>query len=115
MAKATERDRDVNRLETILELIDHVRRRVSSLNQAALESDRDEMDLTAYRLSAIGELSNKLSQSLRARHPDLPWSEMYALRNVVSHDYARVNAVRVWAAAHRLDEIEAMCRAELEQ
>ena len=73
----------------------------------------DEQDLTAYRLSVIGENANKLSDGLKARYPDIPWREMYAFRNIISHDYTAIVPRFIWAAAHELDAIEAMCQTEL--
>lgn len=36
-----------------------------------------------------------------------------AFRNIISHDYAAIVPRFIWAAAHELDAIEAMCRTEL--
>jgi len=106
-------ERDWGRLETIAKLIDDITRRLSGLTLARFAEDGDEQDLTAFRLSAIGEIANKLSERLKARHPDIPWREMYAFRNLISHEYAQIVPRFVWAAAHELDGIKAMCTEEL--
>lgn len=76
-------------------------------------ADRDKQALTSFRLSIIGENANKLSPELKARHPALPWRDMIAFRDIVSHEYHRVAPDRVWEAAEALGDIEAMVDAEL--
>ena len=77
-------------------------------------ADRDEVDLTAYRLSAIGEATHNLSPAVRDRHPDIPWAAMYAMRNIIAHDYGAVVPELVWAVpGEKLDALRAACMAEL--
>jgi uncharacterized protein with HEPN domain len=76
-------------------------------------ADRDEQALTAFRLSIIGENANKLSDTLKARHAMLPWPDMVAFRNIVSHEYHRVDPTLVWEATQALDDIEQMVDGEL--
>jgi len=105
---------DRNRLETILEAIEDIRRRLGGMDYAAFSGDRDELALTAFRLSLIGENANKLSPDIQARHAELPWRDMYAFRNIVAHDYGIVAPRFVWAAIEDLSAIERMCRSELD-
>ena len=109
-------DRDIDRLELILELIDHVERRTDGIARAQFEADKDEVDLTAFRLAAIGEEANKLSHEIKARHPGIEWTEIYAMRNVIVHDYGKIDPVRVWRVlGTSLRTLAEVCRAELDQ
>ncbi len=106
--------RDSIHLEQILELIDHIDRRVDELNFEQFEKDRDEIDLTAYRLAAIGEATRRLSSDLKSRHPKIPWDAIYGMRNIVAHDYGAIIPKRVWDVVQdHLDERAALRRAEL--
>jgi uncharacterized protein with HEPN domain len=104
---------DRNRLNIILEAIGDIQRRLESVTYANFANDRDELALTAFRLSLIGENANKLSTDIQARHPELPWRDMYAFRNIVTHDYGIVAPRFVWAAVEDLKRLEHMCRMEL--
>ena len=42
------------------------------------------------------EASRRLSEELRARHPDIPWREMAAAGNFYRHNYEDVTPRRVW-------------------
>lgn len=105
---------DVAHLEQIVELIGHIDRRLAGLDIDAFRQDRDEVDLTAYRLAAIGEATRKLSDALKERHPQIPWAAIYGMRNIIAHDYGAVIPDRVWnVTAGQLDDLEAVCAAEL--
>lgn len=82
--------RDRAHLEQIVELADLIARRLEGLTSERFGADRDEVDLTAYRLSAFGEATRKLSDQLKSRHPSIPWPAIYAMRNIIGHDYGRL-------------------------
>ena len=44
----------------------------------------------------IGELCGLLSEELRQRHPEIPWRNIYGLRNRIIHDYEGVNFLLIW-------------------
>ena len=50
-------------------------------------------------LSTIGEAAKRVSAELRARHPDVPWAQLTAFRNILVHAYFGLNVERVWNAA----------------
>lgn len=109
-------NRDIDRLELIVELIDHIRRRLTDITEDAFLGSQDEIDLTSFRLLHIGEAAHKLSADIKARHPALPWAAIYLMRNVISHDYPAIIPWRIWdTASSKLDELRAMCRAELDK
>jgi uncharacterized protein with HEPN domain len=48
-------------------------------------------DAVLRNLAVIGEAVRSLSDETRARIPDAPWASIAGLRNVVVHEYFRVN------------------------
>ncbi len=105
---------DHERLALILELIDLIKSRLANASLEGFRLDRDEIDLTAFRLAHVGELTNRLSDGLKLRHPEIPWRPIVAMRNIISHDYQAISPTLVWnASTIALAEFEAMCRAEL--
>jgi uncharacterized protein with HEPN domain len=108
-----ENDRDALYLALVGEAVADIRRRFSDMAFDRFLSDRDEQALASFRLSIIGENANKLSAVLKARHEAIPWGDMVAFRNIVSHEYHRIDPSLVWEALHALDNIEAMVDAEM--
>ena len=47
-------------------------------------------------LTIIGEAAGAIADSLQREVADLPWRSMKDLRNVIVHDYERVNLPRIW-------------------
>jgi len=43
------------------------------------------------QLEILGEACRRVSVQFREAHPALPWREMVGLRNVISHEYDKVN------------------------
>ena len=104
--------RDTLYLALVAEAIADIRRRFADMAMEHFLVDRDEQALAAFRLSIIGENANKLSAELRQRHPNIPWPDMVAFRNIVSHEYHRIDASLVWEALQALDDIAAMVDVE---
>jgi uncharacterized protein with HEPN domain len=44
----------------------------------------------------IGEAATNISDSMRAAHPEIPWSKIVGQRNVLIHDYGDVDDELVW-------------------
>jgi uncharacterized protein with HEPN domain len=106
--------RDFDRLELIQSLIAHLRRRLANLSERAFYADKDEIDLTAFRLSAMGEACYKLSDELKLRNSRIDWIAIYGMRNVIVHDYEGIKPERLWKViTENLDEMEELCRVEL--
>jgi|TARA_R100000501_G_scaffold15113_1_gene27422 uncharacterized protein with HEPN domain len=102
------------RLETILELIELIDARLEDMDADTFAASRDEIDLTAFRLLHIGEESRNLPDELKRRHAHIDWRAMYAMRNLISHNYGAVRPIPVWEAARGdLDTLADVCRREL--
>ena len=53
------------------------------------------------QLSIIGEAATKLPMSLKTKHPEIPWKEVTAMRNIIVHDYSEINLERIWETIER--------------
>lgn len=53
------------------------------------------------RLAVIGEAAQRIDPAVRDRHPDVPWRDLVAFRNLAVHDYFAVEWPLVWAIASR--------------
>ena len=52
---------------------------------------------TVKNLENIGESTRHLPNSLKDRYPDVKWSEIISLRNVLVHHYFGINYKLIWA------------------
>lgn len=49
----------------------------------------------------IGEAAKKVDPALREAHPQVPWSQMAGMRDVLVHGYWAVKLELVWDTIHR--------------
>lgn len=54
-----------------------------------------------HHIQRIGEAARYISGELRDRYPQIPWAEIVAIRNIVVHEYFRVDIDEVWATIER--------------
>jgi uncharacterized protein with HEPN domain len=69
--------------------------------QKPAEFRRDRMRALALERSMeiLGEAARRISDGFRAVHPELPWQEMIGLRNILAHEYGRIDHDKLFATA----------------
>ena len=91
--------------------------RIDSYVQAGREAffvDTKTQDAVIRNLEVIGEAVKNLSADLRAQHPEMPWTRIAGMRDVLIHDYFGVRLETVWnAVQHRLPELKRCVEALL--
>lgn len=88
--------RDADRLVDMQAALEDIAQLTANGRQA-FDSDRPAQQAVAYNLAVLGEAARALSPELRDRHPDLPWRDVIAQRNVVVHEYHRLDLDTLWA------------------
>jgi len=61
--------------------------------------DYKTVDAVIRNFEIIGEASKNVDDKIKEKYPDLPWKEMYYLRNRVSHEYFGVDYEIIWDIA----------------
>lgn len=89
-----ERLRDVQ--EAILQILKYTSQGSDSFYQ-------DELVQTwvIHHLEIVGEAVRTIPQDFRNLHPEIPWKQMNAMRNILVHLYFEINLDRVWAVVER--------------
>ncbi|AGA68226.1 hypothetical protein Desdi_0698 [Desulfitobacterium dichloroeliminans LMG P-21439] len=66
-------------------------------------SDKDEFmtsgiiqDAVIRNLEIIGEATKRVSRRLKEQTPEIPWTQMAGLRDVLIHDYMGISLKIVW-------------------
>jgi len=60
------------------------------------KKDYKTVDAVIRNFEIIGEASRKIPDHIKRNNPDLPWDEMYLLRNKVSHEYFGIDYEIIW-------------------
>jgi uncharacterized protein with HEPN domain len=82
-------------LAHILECIEHIESYTSG-GQPEFITSRLIQDAVIRNFQMIGESAKRLTQDFREAHPEIPWRQMAAFRDVLTHDYLTVDLNRVW-------------------
>jgi uncharacterized protein with HEPN domain len=62
----------------------------------------------------ISEASRRRPGEMKARHPEIPWSKVAGIGNVLRHDYQAVSAPIMWTLVRDdLPPLDRVCREEL--
>jgi uncharacterized protein with HEPN domain len=84
------------RIEDILEAIARIERYLEGMDFARFEEDDRTQDAVIRNFGVIGEAAAHVPDSIRAVHPELPWAQMRALRNLVIHEYFGLSLEILW-------------------
>lgn len=80
-----------------------------SMDRVCLAADRRTQAAVLYEIVVIGEAANRLSDDFRTQHSHVPWKEIIGMRNILAHQYDKVDADEVWNVVHRdIPELIAM-------
>jgi uncharacterized protein with HEPN domain len=104
----------IARLTDMIEAIELIRSEMAGVKLQALEADKRKRWLIERGIEIISEASRHLSDELKARHPEIPWSKVAGIGNVLRHEYERVAHDVLWrVVCDDLPPLENACREEL--
>lgn len=107
--------RDPAHLKDILLAAESIFDFVEAGGKAAFLSRKLLQSAVLRELTVIGEAANRLSAPFRTAHPAVPWPKVVAFRNLLVHEYDRVDMETVWYVVERhLPPLVEFCRSQIE-
>jgi len=88
-------------LQDILDAADAIAEFVVGLDFPAFAQNRQIRSAVTWELAVIGEAARNITDELRLRYPEVPWSRVVGFRNVVIHRYFGIDWLEVWNTAVR--------------
>jgi len=58
--------------------------------------DYKTVDAVVRNFEIIGEATKNLPAEVKEKYPELPWEEMYRMRNKISHEYFGIDYEILW-------------------
>lgn len=86
-------------LADIVEAADAIAAFLQGRERTSFLTDDLVRSATLHKLTIIGEAAARLSRTFCDAHPEVPWSDIVAFRNIAVHSYFAVDWQIVWTAA----------------
>lgn len=89
------------RIHDMLRAIEKIERYVESMTFEDFEADERTADAVIRNIGIIGEAANHVPEEIQEAYPDIAWSPMSGMRNIIVHDYAGVELRYVWGTVQQ--------------
>lgn len=105
------------RLQDLRTAIDRIKRAAAGLDQTSFEqADQEALVPICWSFLVIGEAIKGLPEDLLRRHPAVDWRGFTRFRDVLAHQYFRIEPTFLWKAISvSLPPLDAAVTTELEK
>lgn len=83
-------------LQDMVQAIDKIFRYTEGYDFSRLLHDEKTLDAVIRNFEIIGEAANSIPTEIKQKYPDVPWKQMYGLRNYISHEYFGLDLSILW-------------------
>lgn len=84
---------------SILDIVNAAKRVLlfaEGLDKSTLATNEEKQSAILYQVIVIGEATKRLSLEFRAQHPAIPWKDIAGMRDILVHQYDRINLNSLW-------------------
>ena len=86
-------------LDDILTALSDMEEFTRDMNYEIFSEDKKTINAVIRSLDVLGEATKHIPTSFRQKHPDIPWSKMAGMRDMLIHDCMGVDPKTVWKVA----------------
>lgn len=87
---------DKARLQHILDAINEIENYTSNITFDEFSKTSEKKFASVKQLEIIGEAASKITGETKTENPELEWSKIIALRNLLVHEYYIIDAIIIW-------------------
>ena len=77
----------------------HIAEYIEGLDFNSFKKDYKTLDAVIWNFEVIGKAAKNIPIEIKNHNSDIPWNEMYLLRNKVTHEYFGVDYEIIWDIA----------------
>ncbi len=103
-------------LEDLLLATERIAEYIEGYTFDQFERDYKTVDAVIRNFEIIGEASKNIPKEIKDKYSEVPWSEMYLMRNKISHEYFGIDHEIIWdVATNHLPENRKQIKQVLEE
>ncbi len=88
--------RDKASLIDIINAAKRIQKFTENINKSVLAANEEKQSAILYQVIIIGEATKRLSSDFREKYNHIPWKDMAGMRDILAHQYDRVNINTLW-------------------
>ena len=86
-------------LEDMRDSMEKIARYCAGLDFEQFRNNDLVVDAVVRNIEVIGEAAKKIPALVQQEYPQIPWSQMYRMRNRISHEYFGLDHSIIWRVA----------------
>jgi uncharacterized protein with HEPN domain len=87
------------RLEDILICARNIESFTAGMSFDSFLDDPRTIRAVAFEFTTMGEASRAIPEEIQEQYPEIPWGKMQGIRNVLVHEYFRLDEEILWNAS----------------
>lgn len=80
----------------MIDIIDKMMDYVKDCGYESFINNSMMVEACVFNLGQLGEVANKIDEEYEELHSEIPWRQIYGLRNRIIHDYEGINLNLIW-------------------
>ena len=90
---------DIARIKHILECVEEIENAIAGYDFEQFSENHVLRIAVVKWLEIIGEAANHISENVKSKYPTIEWRKINGLRNLVIHEYFKIDFRIIWDAA----------------
>ena len=80
----------------MIDIIEKIQKYVQEYDYNSFCESDIVVEACVFNLGQLGELVNRIDGEYEEAHTEIPWRQIYGLRNRIIHDYEGINLRLIW-------------------